>query len=384
MSHSDRVVFETATIADALNKAARVAPSIKSIGSDDGAMRIAGINIQYSEYHNAVYISSTDLDIRYSQQVTPLEISGSGEWRVPVQVAKYIDTLPKSRGSTVEMSAPSGLLQIVRAHRNGESRGEYALISGAPFPSWDAYDETGAEAVGSLASKLESVAWATGDDDAVPEFGGIYLDGYYAMATDRYVAARIPLSIPSLVNNGITVPADKLIGIVRQAGDALVTRIESGLGVTPDDFTQIEVNKLAENKCDRLSNMLPANTDFNASATIDVAEFNEVRERISKSLKKGDDTRLTLMVTRDKMLFTIGDGVSGKVTDAIGIKGGPELPTSITFNNEKIGNVIGKAIGQTAVFCFNQGEKKQPKFPYVMGGAGYEAWCSPVLGGDNA
>ncbi|USH45052.1 DNA polymerase III sliding clamp beta [Gordonia phage Camerico] len=380
---SGKVVFETATIADALTKAARIAPSIKEIGSNDSSL-VPGIKIECNETQNEVYICSTDLDLRYSQKVTPLEISTDDvEWRVPAEVAKYIDTLPKSRGATVELSVSEGRLQIVRAHRAGESRGEYPLIASGLFPFWSPYDETNATVVGSLASKLESVSWACGDEDAHPEMGGVYLDGYYAWATNRYVACQIPVDIPALVGNPITIPVNKLIGIIRQAGDSLVTGIPSGLGITPDDFTQIEVTRFASNKFGQMKDRLPDNTKFNCGVHVNVEQFKEVHDRITRSLKKSDSTSITLMVSSDTMAFSVGNGLSGKISDAIAITNGPQLPTIMTFNGENLGNAIGKSIGQTAVFCFNQGEAKQPVHPYVMGGSGYEAWVSPILGGNE-
>ncbi|AOE44563.1 DNA polymerase III sliding clamp [Gordonia phage Jumbo] len=368
-------IVETSTIADALNKAARVSPSPHTTGE----MFSSGILIDFDENTGDVFVSSTDLSIFYRQRVAGLKISGKGTWKISPHVAKFIDTLPKGQGSTVKLddeNAP-GCLTMTREHSRGATVGTMPLIGHSDFPEWAPYTETGGVAVSSLSDKLEAVSWAAAKEDGTaPELTGVYLDGYGVLATNRYVAASVPLGIPPLVDAPMTVPVSALTGVIHHAGDSLVVPTNKGLGITPDDFTQVEVVRFDRN-IHQAFKRTDAN-DYTGQVTINTDEYRDVCDRIFKIMKKDEKGRVNLLAAKDSLLFSMRTDSGKSAQDVIGATGGPDIPTALSVNALYVRDAVSRAIGANATIYFEQGVSEQNKFTYIQGGAGYEAWISPL------
>lgn len=369
------ISLETATIADAMVNAARVAPS--SFAS--GEIFSAGILIEFDENTKDVYISSTDLDVFFRRRATALAVSGSGSWRVAPVASKFLDSLPKSRGAVVTLNDYSepGQLTMVQQKRKGTTSGSVPLILNTAFPEWSPFSEDGSIEVSSLASKINSVAWAANKEDAIPELTGVYLDGYRAMATNRYVCASVPLDIPTLVDNAVTVPVKNLTGVINHSGDVLLTKTDKGLGITPDEYTQVEVARFAENKCQLMR--LPEASAFNGSITVNSDEYREVCDRIFTIIRKNQKAQVKMLAAKDSLLFTIISETEEKVSDVIGATAGPDIPTLLSLNGSYARDAVINSIGSSATIYFDQGLESQSKFTYIQGGAGYEAWIAPQV-----
>lgn len=370
------ISVETATIADAMVKAARVAPS----GFGSGEVFTAGILIEFDENTNDVFVSSTDLNVFFRRRISGLQVIGSGCWRVAPVASKFLDSLPKSRGAVVTLTDTKipGQLAMTQQKRRGETTGSVPLILNSAFPEWNPFSEDGSIAINGLASKIEAVAWAASkDDEATPELSGVYLDGNYAMATNRYVCASVPIVIPALADGPVTIPVKNLTGVIHHAGDVLLTKTEKGLGITPDEYTQVEVSRFAENKCGLLK--LPNANAYNGSITVNVDEYKEVCDRIFTIIRKNQKARVKMLAAKDSLLFTIISETEEKVSDIIGATGGPDIPTLLSLNGAYARDAVTNSIGSHATLYFEQGLEKQKLFTYIQGGAGYEAWIAPQV-----
>ncbi|AKL88230.1 hypothetical protein GMA3_53 [Gordonia phage GMA3] len=372
-----KAIIETSTIADAMVKAARVSPKNYS----SGEMFTNGILVEVDENSKNIFVSATDLEIFYRQRMTGMNISGTGSWRISSLATKFIDKLPKGRGSVVELNDERvpGSLSVVREHKRGETFAAVPLIVGSQFPEWEPYDELGGVAVNSLSTKIESVSWAASKDDALPELQGVFMDGYTVMATNRYVAARVPLMIEPLVDNHITIPHNALTGVIHHAGDALVVKTKRGLGITPDEFTQVEVVRFADNPCEALDKRLPGVNDFDSSITVNTDDYRNACEQIFTILKKDEKGQVKLLASKSALNFTIQSESENQCQEAIPATAGPDIPTVITLNAMYVRDAIANATGQSAKIFFDQGVQDSKKFLYIQGGAGYEAWIAPQV-----
>src|SRR6478735_9046351 len=96
-----KVVFETATIADAIRKADRVAP-----GKDKAFDKAAGIVIEVDpQAEPPVIIRATNLDVYSMEWMDVLSVEGDvARWRLPSSLlAQVMSKLPIGSGTTVTL-----------------------------------------------------------------------------------------------------------------------------------------------------------------------------------------------------------------------------------------------------------------------------------------
>jgi DNA polymerase III sliding clamp (beta) subunit (PCNA family) len=241
-----KVVFETAAIADAIKKAARVAPTKGS--AFDKASGIL-IQVEFSEdeaVRPTIVVRATDLNVFYSQWVDCEEATGrSTTWRLPSALLAGVMSslnIGKQRTTTFEeKDAERGRILHLSA---GRTKSKIVLSDPEYFPDWEVFDPSGLHGVENLASRLNLVDWAC---DKNPPLNGIYIDGKCAVGTDKYKIIRADLPIDEdKITKPVVVPSKTLAGVLdSNLPEVNVAFEDDSLLIMPDDYTQIKAMLLA-------------------------------------------------------------------------------------------------------------------------------------------
>jgi DNA polymerase III sliding clamp (beta) subunit (PCNA family) len=234
-----KVTFETATLADAVKRASRIAPSGRSNSSFDTAHGLL-MEIDPSEYFPVV-IRSTNLDVFLTEQVDVLTVEGEAtSWRLSTQVfASFIGKLPIASGNTVSIENDGDRKVIIKS---GRTKASFTLLDASSYPEWPVLDTSDLKSVGSLGALLNMVTWAAGKE--VP-FSGMHFDGEYLVATDRYKLVRVPCAVETLTEP-VTIPAGILAPLVKEMGDTLVGVVDDHMVLQPNDTSQIKTVMFGE------------------------------------------------------------------------------------------------------------------------------------------
>lgn len=227
------ITFETSTLADAVRKADRVAPSRSGQAFDKAAGIVMDI---FPEGDISCVIRATSLEVFSAEAVSALHVEGEEtRWRVSsMAFAKVIAALPIGTGKTVTLKQERSEVKLT----SGKTRGALRLMDPTYYPSWESFDPDGMSSITGLGSKLELVEWAASTAPQ-PPLCGVYLDGEYAMAADRYRMARVPARID--LAHPVTIPAGILSGVLKPMGDVSLALRESLLEVAVDDYHQVQV-----------------------------------------------------------------------------------------------------------------------------------------------
>ena len=230
-----KVVFETATIADAIKKAERIAPS-KGQAFD----KAAGIVLSVDTDTGLVVVRATNLDIYSMEWVDTISIEGETiEWRVPSALfARVLKDLPIGTGREViledKMTGHTRMLHMT----SGKTKAKFNLMSTEYFPEWEVFDPTGLLEVDDLGGRVAMAEWAAGMKEE-PPLCGIHLDGEFVLACDRYRLAKAPMPITGL-DEPITIPAGILGQIMKKEGSVSIGVRDQQLLIMPDKTTQIK------------------------------------------------------------------------------------------------------------------------------------------------
>ncbi len=225
-----QATFEVAALADAVNKAARIAP-VKGAAYDKSAGLLLEVDPQRLD--GIVVLKSTDLEISYMENITALEMGDErAVWRLPSGLFQnLLATLPIGSGQNVTLTSEESRITF----RAGRKKGKLALIPPASFPQWDYYDPAELEPAGALAARIKQVSWAC--DKATPPFSGVHVNGNKLIATDKYRLVSVPCVVP--VDTPITVPLTPLVPLISASADIKMAVHERELRIMPDEYTQI-------------------------------------------------------------------------------------------------------------------------------------------------
>lgn len=226
------VTFETATIADAVRRAARIAPGKAGHAFDKAAGLFFEINPSGDVQ---CIIRATNLDAFHTEVIATVSSDGdAARWRLPSQLlGAVVGSLPPKSGAQVTFSQENKKITI----QQGRMRSSMNLIDDDSYPDWDMFDSSNLTMVQGLGQRVAMVEWAAASD-GTPPLGGVHLDGEYAYATDRYKVARVPCKI-NLVKP-ITIPAGILGQCLKSMGDTGMGVSDTQLLLAPDDWTQLK------------------------------------------------------------------------------------------------------------------------------------------------
>lgn len=359
-----KVTFENATIADAITKAARVAPT-KGSAFD----KAAGILMELDEDDKTVTIKATNLDIFYLEVVDAVELEGSGVWRFPSSIISGIMAkLPIGSGKNVTMERkPNGDIAL----KTGRTSAVMRTIEAAYYPEWGPFDPNDLELVPDLGERIKQVEWAalSGGD---PPLSGIHLDGQQIIASDRIRLAVVPCEAEPIYKP-ITVPAGILKPVLATMRDVAVGINEGQFLLMPDSSTQIRTVIFTEDypNIGRAMNRTQPNTvKFKKS---------ELLEIIDRAMVFGSRDRapvLTTYIGSGEIAVMMSDqdqGLLGDVIDTPGYADHKRL--KILFTPRNLTDAINAAPSEQVAIHYNA--EIGTTVVRIDGGSGYEAWVMP-------
>lgn len=225
------VTFETATIADAIRRAARIAPGKAGIAFD----KASGLYFEISPDENVkCLIRATNLEAFHTEAIATVAADGDQTcWRLPSQLlAAVVGSLPPKSGSQVTFLQEGKKITV----RQGRMKSSMQMIDETEYPNWEMFDTSPLSTVQGLGQRVGMVEWAASSDGTAP-LAGVYLDGEHAYATDRYRLARVPCKID--LEKPITIPSGILGQSLKSMGDTEVGVSGMQLLLAPDEWTQL-------------------------------------------------------------------------------------------------------------------------------------------------
>lgn len=315
---SKKAIFEVATLADAVAKAFRVAPT-KGAAYD----KASGIMIELNPFDlvEPVVIKSTNLEVTYRQHVSCLEQGDEpASWRVHARLLHdLMSQMPMGMGNTVLLqqitgSKADGYLYFVC----GKMKAKLQLIV-SEFPNIVRYDPDELVAVRDLSRRLAQVAWAT-DAKALNILAGVHLNGKQLIATDKNAAVVVPCEVP--ISRPVTAPLNEIASLIKNTSEVHMFADDTHMWVSPDQWTQTtctlhagdypDVPKLLEGFEKRFTGKL-------------IAECETLKAAIDRSLvlvKSERYPRTTVEIGEGTMKLTVEVPGVGKIADEIDIQGG--------------------------------------------------------------
>jgi DNA polymerase III sliding clamp (beta) subunit (PCNA family) len=310
------VTFETASLAAAVAKAARVAPT-KGLAFD----KVAGIMVEvYPEVYpdgETVVVRSTNLEVDYHETIAPLEIGsdegGAGwEWRMPSALfAGFATSLPLSNKKvTMTQAAPGDRIVM----KSGKTTARIAPIIGDSFKEWNPFDPALLTTVPSMASRVAAVGWAT-DRESVP-LSGVHFDGRYIYATDRYKMVRMPCPVP--LAEPVTVPLDTLTPVLAGVDDVRMAVEDRGLLLMTDDYTQMRT-VIYDAKYPPLNRVLDSQ-QYDTHIAVSRTLLREAVRRMMSLVGRGERyPTIDLRVLPDRIDLEMEVEGTGNMTDSVDV-----------------------------------------------------------------
>lgn len=220
---------ETTTLADALTKAARVAPKAGPAFSSAAGLLLE-INTNVDE---PLVVKATDNEVTYRQRINALDVNGEPiTWRVPVLLAEIVTGMTGAE-VTLNVDEKTGRLEV----KSGRKKARLPLVTGGTFPVINKFDPKLVAQVDDLAHRIGQVQWCTMKDLGTPCLAGINITGTELRTTDREKAVTVPCVMP--VTQHITVPLTVVATMIGQLSELKVGADEHHLLLMPDDDTQI-------------------------------------------------------------------------------------------------------------------------------------------------
>ncbi len=362
------VTFETATIADAIRRAARIAPSKSGIAFDQAAGLYFEITPSTDPDTVNCLIRATDTSVFHTEAVAIVKAEGDeAVWRLPSRVLSgVVASLPPRSGSQVTFTQEGRKVVI----RQGRMKSTINLIDETNYPDWDMFDRSALGTVSGLGQRINRVEWAAAKD-GTPPLAGVYIDGEHIYATDRYKLARIPCAIP--VESPIVVPSGILGQCLKAMGDTGVGTSETQLLLSPDDWTQI-MTVIYDTKYP------PVKMLFDNEVYENVVEISksEILEKISRASTYEGSDRDPILKTywgKGEMAIMMVDAEVGLFGDVIELPGQLNHPRiEICFSPKFLTDALNNASDGRVKLHYHSSnpDPKVHKNIKVDDGSGYE------------
>lgn len=366
-----KVVFETATIADAIKKAARIAP-----GKGKAFDKAAGIVMEISPGTEApVVIRATNLDLFSMEWVDVVEAEGEATtWRLPGDLlAQVINSLPIGSGShttfeTVDDKKGHTFVQVT----NRRTKAKFNMMRTEDYPQWSVFDPDTLYPAEDLGGRIDQVEWAAAKSDNLPVLSGIYFDGQQCVATDRYKLAAAELKIPDL-QQPVTVPAGLLGQILKQTGEVMVGIDGGQFLIMPNEHTQIRAVLYGQDypQVDRIMKR-----DMPNILLVKKAQLLEVISRATAFTGADRFPVLRVFIGAGEIGVMMHNDEIGLLGDVVEVPGHANHKRhEIKFTPKHLTDALSKAPNDEVAIGYNIENPKN--IVYINGGSGYEAWVMP-------
>jgi len=355
-----KVTFENATFADAIGKAARVAPT-----RGDAFDKAAGILIELDEEDQTVTLRSTNLSLFYLQVVDAVEVIGSGLWRVNSEMfAGVMSKLPIGSGKNVTFEQKANEIHMV----SNRTKAKFRLIDPQYFPYWEPYDPEKLEMVPDLGERIKQVEWAGSDNNEL-SFAGVHLDGKWIIATDSIRLARVPCEAEPIYKP-VTIPAGILKPLLTGLRDVAVGIDEGLFLMMPDVSTQVKTVMYDRDYPSGIKGVFDK-YKWDKKVSVNKTELLEVIDRASVFAARDRSPRLDLMIGKGMIAVMCSDAEMGLLGDVVEVQGADHPLHKMVFTPRNITDALNAAPSAEVDLWYSPDE---PKFPIkIDGGSGYVA-----------
>lgn len=305
------VEFDSATFADALTKAARVAPT-KGASFD----KAAGFVFEVPET-GPVILRATDLETTYTQRLNTVSRTGDPvTWRIPsILLAGMVTALPLGEGRTVKLIDKNDSWIVVVS---GDVKAKFAMLNPDLYPKIeDVVTDDPANPMSpaqEFASKVAQVAWSTKKD--VSALSGVLVDGASLWACNGYTMPWVPCTAP--LDRPVVVPLLTLAGLLRNATDVRIRATASRLELALDAETTATC-RLLEDPYPDVKALAPGDDVPRAEATFGRQEFLDSVNRMLVLVKteRLPRMKLTFNGTSDVLTLDLEVPEIGRMQDSI-------------------------------------------------------------------
>lgn len=361
-----RVVFETATIADAVKAAERVAPS-KGKAFD----KAAGIVMEVDPPNGSVVIKSTNTDIYHMAWIDVVEMEGEPvTWRLPSMVfARHMISLPIGSGKQVTFYNVDRQVRV----EQDRTKARFNTMDPEHYPNWSAFDPDGLAVVPNFGGRIAQVEWAA--DKSLPPLCGIHLDGELAISTDKFRLACVPLEIPGVGSEGVTVPAGILGGILKQTGDVHVGVDGRQLLIMPDEHTQIRAVIYGEEYLNA-RRIIEKNRDYPDIVKLKKQTFLDVIGRTMNFVGTERFPTLRIFIGNEEIACMMQEREQGMIGDVLEVPGQcVHDKVELRVGPKNITDALNNAPNDEVEMYYDS--TKPGRMLYFDGGTGYECWVMP-------
>lgn len=355
-----KITFETSTLAACVKKADQVAPNRGSAFD-----KAAGIVIESDG--EVTCVRATDTSVFYTEWISPTSFEGSViQWRLPSKLmAQIIGSLPIGSGKEVTLTEEDSKILIT----SGRMKAKIPMMDVSYFPTWQSFAPEGLEATADVGGKINMVEWAAAKDGQAP-MGGIYFDGEYVLACDKFRLARTPLAIPHL-EAPVLVPANLLGGLIQTTGEVLFGSSGDNLLIMPDDHTQISTVLFGESypTMDAL-----INGEYPNSVTVKKSYLLEVANRVRGVNTADRQASMSVIIGKGEVTIYMSDAEAA-LMDTVEITGQCDHPRhTILFTPENLIQAVEHAPSEEVILSYDTSNPM--KIFRVDGGSGYMAWVA--------
>lgn len=360
------VTFETSTLADAVRKAAMIAPT-KGVAFDSSAGIL--LEIRGSDPVHPITIKATNGEVFYLEWVDALDISGQDTvWRIPSSLfSQLLTMLPMGSNSSVQLKrSEQGRMELTC----GKTRSELATMDPSTFPEFWPFDGSELATVKGLAARIQQISWAC-DKGQVPRTG-IHIDGAALYATDLYRMATVPCVVP--VTEPLTIPLATVSTLLKENMDAAIGVFDNKFYMMPDESTQIVASCYAE----AFPNVKATTQkwSFNESVEVSAKQLVETINRMSIIAKSSRMPRLDFTIGDERLYLAVSDLNNGFIEDEIELTGQAVHPDlGLYFTPQNLTQALDNSPNDKLTLHYNTSTTKQPV--YIDGGSGYQAWVMP-------
>lgn len=357
-------VFETATIADSVKKAARVAPA-KGQAFDKAAGVILDVAV------DTIVVRATDLSIFYQEWVDAVSVEGDRSvWRLPAQLlASVLGSLPIGTGKTVVFEHKEKVLHLT----SGRTKARFNLMDSEYYPIWTTFDPDNLVDAPELGGRLGQVSWAASGNVADAPWCGVHLDGTRAIATDRYRLASVPLAIPDL-QRAVTVPGGVLASVLGKTGEVSIGIEEQQLLLMPDGTSQVRAVCFAQEypKVGVILEKAQANPE---RVTIKKTGLIEMISRAQNFAGSDRSPMLRLFIGQEEIAVMMSNVEVGLLGDVVDVTGqAVHKRVEYKFTPKNLLDALTNAPNEEVTLGYNA---EKSTVLYIDGGSGYEACVAP-------
>lgn len=363
MAIKDIASIHAATLHDVLQRANRVAPT-KGAAYD----RAQGIHFRFSVDHCEV--RATNLDVTFWQNV-PANITEpyaeAVEMRLPSQMlVAFVASLPMSGEQMVRFRVDDEHpKQVIIKFANTKLQAKMNQIVGS-YPAFGPRPVDNMTPAQELASKLEQVAWATGDTGVLQ---GVLIDGTQILAMDSKRAARVPCEIA--VTEPVVAMLTTLVPLVKLGTDIRIMAEDGKVYMALDESCQVTSTVILQpypNAIERLSQMA-----LDQTFTINKTRLKEALSRLLIGVRTDRQPRAALTIKDKALDMRMISAGSGEIEDSAAITEqvlGTEEEVKFIFNPATLSEALDTFPGSSVKVRY--GGNRQPW--HLVGEDGYESW----------